>query len=144
MADSLIDKGWDLHLIFGKEGTQKEEQIKGTSSQKTPTKITAAVESILDSSGKRQISPMGVPGGIGRGRRSGNGDDDKKPTGHPVLSDKPHEVMMRMRIIVVLTLHWKLKSHPEQLVGMGANRPILRLRLSPWKRTAMAAPGGGG
>ena len=33
---------------------------------------------------------------------------------------------------------------PEQLASVSPNRPILRLRLSPRKRVATAAPGGGG
>ena len=33
---------------------------------------------------------------------------------------------------------------PEQLASVNPNRPILRLRLSPRKRVAMAAPDGGG
>ena len=38
----------------------------------------------------------------------------------------------------------ELEVTPEQLSRVNPNRPILRLRLSPRKRVATAAPGGGG
>ena len=39
---------------------------------------------------------------------------------------------------------FELEVTPEQLVSVNPNRPILRLRLSPRKRVAMASPGAGG
>ena len=46
VTDPLVDKGWNLHLKFGKGGPQKEEFIQGTTTPKTLTKAMDKEKSV--------------------------------------------------------------------------------------------------
>ena len=54
IADPLVDKGWNLHLKFGKGEPQKEEFVPGTIPQKTSTK-TVVREKICGPPREKQI-----------------------------------------------------------------------------------------
>ena len=63
IADPLVDKGWNLHLKFGKGEPQKEEFVQETTPQKTSTK-TMVREKICRPPIEKQIPlEMGTGGG---------------------------------------------------------------------------------
>ena len=64
-TDPLVDKGWNLHLKFGKGGPQKEEFIQGTTTPKTSTKAMDK-EKVHGLPKEKQIPlEMGTGGGGG-------------------------------------------------------------------------------
>ena len=72
VADPLVDKGWDLHLKFGKGEPQKEEFIQETTPPNTSTK--AVDKEKVHSLPREKQTPLEMgTGGGGRGKRDGGG-----------------------------------------------------------------------
>ena len=77
IADLLVDKGWNLHLKFGKGKPQGEQFIQGSSPWE-PTAKTDKKEKVSKPQMSRQIPlEMGTGGGGGGGKKGGGGG--KKP-----------------------------------------------------------------
>ena len=140
VTEPLVDKGWNLHLEFGKGGPQKEEFIQGTTAPKTSTKAIGK-EKVHGPPKEKQIPLEMGTGGGGGGKRGGG--DDKRP-----LADKSEFEDYSKKDDddddSSTEALFELEVAPEQLASINPNRSILRLRLSPRKRVVAAAPGGGG
>ena len=140
VVDLLVDKGWNLHLKFGKGEPQKEEFVQGTAPPETSTKAVDKEKVCSLSREKQTPLEMGTGGG-GRGKRGSGGGkrltEDKIEFGDH-LKEKDDEDDSSTET------SFELEVTPEQLASVNPNRPILRLQLSPRKRVALDAPGGGG
>ena len=140
VADPLVDKGWNLHLKFGKGEPPKKEFIQGTTPPKTSTKAVDKEKVHSLSREKQTPLEMGTGGG-GRGKKSGGGEqrlpEDKIEFEDHLKEDDDEDDSST-------ETSFELEVTPEQLTSVNPNRPILKLRLLPRKRVAMAAPGGGG
>ena len=140
VADPLVDKGWNLHLKFGKGGPQKDEFIQGTTTLKTSTKA-ADKEKVCGPPKEKQIPLEKGTGGGGGGRRGGSGGkrppEDKSEFEGYLRDDDDDDDMST-------ETSFELEVAPEQLASINPNRPILRLKLSPRKKVVTATPGGGG
>ena len=141
IADPLVDKGWNLHLKFGKGESQGEQFVQGSSPWE-PTAKTDKKEKVSKPQIGRQIPfEMGTGGGGGGGKNGGNGD--KKPPedkidieDHPSGKDKDDSSS---------ETSLELNLDPHQLASVRLDRPLLKLRLTPRRRRIIAtAPGGGG
>ena len=141
IADPLVNKGWNLHLKFGKGESQGDQFIQGSSSWE-PTAKTDKREKVSKPQIGRQIPlEMGTGGGGGGGKKGGNGD--KKPPKDKVeIEDHPgegEEDDSSSETSLELTLD------PQQLASVKLDRPLLKLRMMPRRRRIIAtAPGGGG
>ena len=79
-------------------------------------------------------------GGGGKGKKGGSGD--RKPPGDKIeMENYPNE---DEEDDSSSETSLELDVNPQQLASVGLNRPLLRLRLTPRRRVATAAPGGGG
>ena len=77
IADPLVNKGWNLHLKFGKGESQGEQLVQGSSPQESTAKADKK-EKVSKPQISRQIPlEMGTGGGGGGGKKGGNGD--KRP-----------------------------------------------------------------
>ena len=77
IADPLVNKGWNLHLKFGKGESQGEQFVQGSSPWESTAK-TDRKEKVSKPQISRQIPlEMGTGRGGGGGKKGGNGD--KKP-----------------------------------------------------------------
>ena len=137
----MVDKGWNLHLKFGKGGHQEEEFIQGTTTPKTSTKAMDK-EKVHGPPKENQVPlEMGIVGG-GGGRKGGGGGGKRPPEDKSEFenylekNDDDDDTDT--------DTSFELEVAPEQLASINPNRPILRLKLSPRKRVVTAAPGGGG
>ena len=71
IADPLVNKGWNLHLKFGKGESQEEQVAQGSSPQESTAK-TDRKEKISKPQIGRQIPlEMGTGGGGGGGKKGG-------------------------------------------------------------------------
>ena len=140
IADPLVDKGWNLHLKFGKGEPQGEQFIQGSSPQELTAK-TDKKEKVSKPQISRQIPlEMGTGGGGGGGMKRGS--DDKKPPedkveieNHPSENeedDSSSETSLELNI------------DSKQLASVGLDRPLLKLRLTPRRRVIATAPSGDG
>ena len=80
IADPLVDKGWNLHLIFGKGESQGEQFIQGSSPRERMAK-TDKKEKVSKPQISRQI-PLEMGTGGGGGKKGGSGG--KRPPGDKV------------------------------------------------------------
>ena len=140
VADPLVDKGWNLHLKFGKGEPQKEEFIQGTTPLKTSAK-TVDKEKVHSLPREKQTPLEMGTGGGGRGKRGGGGgkrppEDKVEFEDHLKKNDDEDDSSTETS--------FELEVTPEQLADVNPNRSILRLRSSPRKRVATAATGRGG
>ena len=140
IADPFIDKGWNLHLKFGKGEPQGEQFVQGSSPQE-PTAKTDKKEKVSKPQINKQIPlEMGTGGGGGGGKKGGSGG--KKPPEDKVeIEDHPSE---NEEDDSSLETSLELNVDPQQLASVGLNRPLLRLRLTPRRRVIATAPGGDG
>ena len=140
IADPLVDKGWNLHLKFGKGEPQGEQFIQGSSPWE-PTAKTDKKEKINKPQIGRQIPlEMGTGGGGSGGKKGGSGD--KKPPEDKIeIEDHPSE---NEEEDSSSETSLELNLDPQQLASVGLDRPLLRLRLMPRRRIIATAPGGGG
>ena len=86
VADPLVDKGWNLHLKFGKGEPQKEEFIQGAAPPKTSAKTVDKEKVCSPPKEKQTLLEMGTGGG-GRGKRGGGG------------GKRPQKIKFNLRII---------------------------------------------
>ena len=138
IADPLVDKGWNLHLKFGKGESQKEKFVQGSSPQK-PTSKTVKKERVSKPQIEKQIPLEMATGGDGGGKKGGSGG--KRPPEDKVeiedYLNKGEEEDSSSET------SFELEVDPQQLALAGLNRPLLRLRLTPRRKVVVAAPGGG-
>ena len=90
IADPLVNKGWNLHLKFGKGESQGEQFVRGSSPRESTTK-TDKKEKVSKPQVGRQIPlEMGTGGGGGGGKKGGNGS--KRPPEDKIdIEDHPSE-----------------------------------------------------
>ena len=90
IADLLVNKGWNLHLKFGKGESQVEQFVQG-SSPWGPTAKTDKKEKVSKPQIGRQIPlEMGTGGGGGGGKKGRNGS--KRPPEDKIdIEDHPGE-----------------------------------------------------
>ena len=141
IADPLVDKGWNLHLKFGKGESQGNQFIQSSSPQE-PTARTDRKEKVSKPQISRQIPlEMGTGGGGGGGKKGGNGG--KRPPEDKIdIEDHPSE---GERDYSSSETSLELNLDPQQLASVRLDRPLLRLRLMPRRKRIIAtAPGGGG
>ena len=129
VVDPLVDKGWNLHLKFGKGEPQKEEFIQGTTPPKTSAKTVDKEKVHGPPREKQTLLEMGTGGG-GRGKRAGGGgkrppEDKIEFEDHLKKDDDEDDSSTETS--------FELEVTPEQLASVNPKRPILRLRLSPRK-----------
>ena len=130
-----------MELKFGKGEPQKEEFIQGTTPPKTSAK-TVDREKVCSLPREKQTPlEMGTDGGD-RGKRGGGGGGKRPPKDKIEFED--HLKKDDDEDDSSTETSFEIEVTPEQLASDNPNRPILRLWLSPRKRVAMAAPGGGG
>ena len=134
----LVDKGWNLHLKFGKGEFQKEQFVQGSTPWK-PTDKTNKIRKISKPQIDKQIPLEMGTGGGGGGKKGGSGG--RKPLEDKVeMENYPNE---NKEDDSSSETSLKLDVNPQQLASVGLNRPLLRLRLTPRRRLATAAPGWG-
>ena len=139
IADPLVNKGWNLHLKFGKRGSQGEQFVQGSS----PWEFTAKTER-KEKVSKPQISrqiPLEMGTGGGGGKKGGKGD--KRPPEDKIhIEDHPGE---GEEDDSSSETSLELNLDPQQLASVRLDRPLLKLRLTPRRRRIIAtAPGGVG
>ena len=139
IADPLVDKGWNLHLKFGKGKSQGEQFVQGSSPWE-PTTKTDKKEKVRKPQISRQIPlEMGTGGGGGGGKKGGNGG--KKPPEDKVeIEDHPSK---NEEDDSGSETSLELNLNPQQLASVRLDRPLLRLRLTPRRRIIATVPGGG-
>ena len=139
IADPLVDKGWNLHLKFGKGESQGEQFVQGSSPWE-PANKTDKKEKISKPQINKQIPLEMGTGGGGGGKKRGSGGkkppEDKVGMENYLNEDEEDDSSLETSL--------ELDVNPQQLASVGLDRPLLRLRLTPRRRVAAAAPGGGG
>ena len=137
IVDPLVDKGWNLHLKFGK-GEPQGEQFG--SSPWEPTNKIDKKETVSKPQINKQIPLEIGTGGGGGGKKGGSGgkkppEDKIEIEGYPNEDEEDNSSS---------ETSLELDVNPQQLASVGLDRPLLRLRLTPRRRVTTAAPGGGG
>ena len=141
IADPLVDKGWNLHLKFGKGEPQGEQFVQGSSPWE-PTAKSDKKEKVSKPQISKQIPlEMGTGGGGGGGGKKGGSGGKKPPEDKVEIEDLPSE---NEEDDSSSETSLELNVDPQQLASVGLNRPLLRLRLTPRRRVIATAPGGGG
>ena len=137
IANPLVDKGWNLHLKFGKGESQGKQFIQG-SSPPEPTAKTDKKEKVSKPQISRQIPlEMGTGGGGGGGKKGGS--SGKKPPEDKIEIDHPSE---NEEDDSSSETSLELNLNPQQLASVRLDRPLFRLRLMPRRRIIATAPGG--
>ena len=141
IADPLVNKGWNLHLKFGKGESQGEQFVQGSSPWESTAKTDKRKNVSKPQVGRQIPLEMGTGGGGGGGKKGGNGSkrppedkiDIENPSGEGNEDDSSLETSL------------ELDLDPQQLASVRLDRPLLKLRLMPRRRRIIAtAPGGGG
>ena len=139
IADPLVNKGWNLHLKFGKGESQGEQFVKGSSPWESTAKTDKREKVSKPQVGRQIPLEMGTGGGGGGGKKGGNGSkrppedkiDIENPSGEGDEDDSSSETSLELNL------------DPQQLASVRLDRPLLKLRLTP-RRVIATAPGGGG
>ena len=143
IANPLVDKGWNLHLKFGKGEPQGEQFVQGSSPWE-PTTKTDKKEKVSKPQISKQV-PLemgtGGGGGGGGGGKKGGSGGQKPPEDKIEIKDHPSE---NEEDDSSSETSFELNVDTQQLASVGLNRSLLRLRLTPRKRVTTVAPGGGG
>ena len=139
IADLLVDKGWNLHVMFGKKEPQGEQFVQGSSLQEPITK-TDKKEKVSKPQINKQI-PLEMGTGGGGGGKKGGSCGKKPPEDKIEIESYPNE---NEEDGSSSETSFELNVDPQQLASVGLDRPLLRLRLTPRRRVTTAAPGGGG
>ena len=140
IADPLVDKGWNLHLKFGKGESQGKQFIQGSLPWE-PTAKTDKKEKVSKPQISRQI-PLEMGTGEGGGAGKKGGSSGKKPPEDKIdIEDYPSE---NEGDDSSSETSLELNLDPQQLASVRLDRPLLRLRLMPRRRIVATAPGGGG
>ena len=140
ITDPLVDKGWNLHLKFGKGEPQGEQFFQGSSPQE-PTTKTDKKEKVSKPQISRQIPLEMGTGGCGDQCKKGGSSGKKLPEDKVEIEDPPSE---NEKDDSSSETSLELNVDPQQLASVGLDRPLLRLRLMPRRRIIATAPGGGG
>ena len=140
IADPLVNKGWNLHLKFGKGESQGEKFVKGSSPWESTAKTDKREKISKPQIGRQIPFEMGTGGGGGGGKKGGNGskrppEDKIDIENHPSEGDEDDSSS---------ETSLELNLDPQQLASVGLDRPLLKLRLTPRRRVIATAPGGGG
>ena len=140
IANPLVDKGWNLHLKFGKGESQGEQFIQSSSPQE-PTAKTDRKEKVSKPQIGSHIPPeMGTSGGCG-GCKKGRNGGKKPPEDKVEIEDHPSE---GEEDDSSSETSLELNLDPQQFASVRLDRPLLILRLTPRRRIIATAPGGGG
>ena len=123
VADPLVDKGWNLHLKFGKGEPQKEEFIQGATPPKTSAN-TEDKEKVCSLPREKQPPLEMGAGGGGRGKR-GDGGGKRPPEDKIEFEDHSKEDGDEDDSSTEMS--FELEVTPEQLASVNPDRPILRL-----------------
>ena len=141
IADPLVNKGWYLHLKFGKGESQGEQFVQGSSPQESTAKTDKREKVSKPQVGSQIPLEMGTGGGGGGGKKGGNGSkrphedkiDIENPSGEGDEDDSSLETSLELNL------------DPQQLASVRLDRPQLKLSLTPRRRRVITtAPGGGG
>ena len=90
IADPLVNKGWNLHLKFGKGESQGEQFVQGSSPWESTAKTDRKEKVSKPQIGRQIPLEMGTVGGGGGGKKGGNGD--KRPPEDKIdIKDHPSE-----------------------------------------------------
>ena len=90
IADPLVNKGWNLHLKFGKGESQGEKFVKGYSPRESTTKTDRKEKVSKPQTGRQIPLEMGTGGGGGGGKKGGN--SSKRPPEDKIdIEDHPSE-----------------------------------------------------
>ena len=89
IADPLFNKGWNLHLKFGKGESQGEKFVKGSSPRESMTKTDKKEKVSKPQIGRQIPLEMGTGGGGGGGKKGGNGS--KKPPEDKIDIENPSD-----------------------------------------------------
>ena len=140
IADPLVDKGWNLHLKFGKGEPQGEQFVQGSSQWEPTTKTDKKEKVSKPQINKEILLEMGTGGGGDGGKKGGSGgkkppEDKIEIEGYPSENEEDGSSS---------ETSFELNVDPQQLASVGCDRPLLRLRLTPRRRVTTAAPGGDG
>ena len=139
IADPLVNKGWNLHLKFGKGESQGEQFVQGSSPQESTAK-TDKREKVSKLQVGRQI-PLEMGTGGGGGKKGGN--SSKRPPEDKIDIENPSDEGEEDDSSSETSL--ELNLDPQQLASVGLDRPLLKLRLMPRRRRVITTtPGGGG
>ena len=129
-----------MHLKFGKEESQGEQFIQGSSPWESTAKTDRKEKVSKPQIGRQIPLEMGTGGGGGGGKKGGN--DGKKPPENKVeIEDHPSE---KEGDDSSSETSLELNLDPQQLASVGLDRPLLKLRLTPRRRIIATTPGGGG
>ena len=141
IADPLVNKGWNLHLKFGKGESQGEKFVKGSSPRESTAKTDRKEKVSKPQIGRQIPIEMGTGGGGGGGKKGGN-SSKRPPEDKIVIEDHPSE---GDEDDSSSETSLELDLNPQQLASVGLDKPLLKLRLMPRRRRIIAtAPGGGG
>ena len=140
IANPLVDKGWNLHLKFGKGESQGEQFVQGHAPWE-PTAKTDKKEKVSKPQISRHIPLEMGTGGGGSGGKKGENGGKKPPEDKVETEDHPSE---NEEDDSSLETSLELNVDPQQLASVRLNTPLLRLRLTPRRRIIATAPGGGG
>ena len=137
IADPLVDKGWNLHLKFGKGEPHWEQFVHGSSPWKPTTKNDKKEKVSKPQISKQVPLEMGTGGG---GKKGGSGgkkppEDKIEIEGHPGENEEDDSS---------LETSFELNVDPQQLASVGLNLNLNNGLLTPRRRVSTAAPGGGG
>ena len=121
IANPLVDKGWNLHLKFGKGESQGKQFIQGSSPQE-PTTKTDKKEKVSKPQISRQIPlEIGTGDNGGGGKKGGNGG--KRPPEDKIeIEDNPGE---KEEDDSSSETSLELNLNPQQLASVGLDRPLL-------------------
>ena len=126
ITDPLVNKGWNLHLKFGKGESQGDQFIQGSSPQE-PTAKTVRKEKVSKPQISSQIPlEMGTGGGGGGGKKGGNGS--KKPPGEKIDIEDHTSEGEEDNSSSETSL--ELNLDPQQLASVRLDRPLLKFRRS--------------
>ena len=139
IANPLVDKGWNLHLKFGKGESQKEYFVQGSFPQEPASKTDKKEKLSKTQIDKRIPLEMGTDGG-GGAKKGGSGgrkppEDKVEMENYPNKGEKDDSSSETCL---------ELDVNLQQLASVGLNRPLLRLRLTPRRRVVEAVSGGVG
>ena len=125
IADPLVDKGWNLHLKFGKGESQEEQFVQGPSPWE-PAKKTNKKEKISKPQMDKQIPLEMGTGGGGGGKKGGSGGR-KPPEDKVEMENYPNE---DQEDDSSSETSLELDVNPQQLASVGLNRPLLRFEIN--------------
>ena len=132
IVNPLVDKGWNLHLKFGKGESQGKQFVQGSSSWE-PTAKTDKKEKVSKPQIGRQIPlEMGTSGG---GGKKGENGSKRPPEDKIDIEDHPGE---GEKDDSSSETSLELNLDPQQLASVRLARPLLKLRLMPRRRRIIA------